>query len=153
MARVRVDGGSKILYPCPCPCSRTRNSWYSLSQSHVGRKWAGDMSSVQSEAQDVENRVGDVRTVHTEAGRNQKRADGVQTAPSADGPNTVTGGAQTHVIRIHAGTCHSQSRSGSKDPWFLSTKSSHPREIDLLATANGTIFRSIYITADFKPFK
>jgi len=62
----------------------------------------------------------------------------VQTAPSADGPNTVTGGAQTHVIRIHAGTCHSQSRSGSKDPWFLSTKSSHPREIDLLATANGS---------------
>ena len=97
MVRVRVDGGSKILYPCPCPCSRTRNSWYSLSQSHVGRKWVGDMSSVQSEAQDVENRVGGVRTVHTEAGRNQKRADGVQTAPSADGPNTVTGGAQTHV--------------------------------------------------------
>jgi len=90
------------------------------------------MSSVQSEAQDVENRVGDVRTVRTEAGRNQKRADGVQTTPSADGPNTVTGGAQTH-----AGTCHSQSQSGSKDPWFLSTKSSHAREIDLLATANG----------------
>ena len=34
--------------------------------------------------------VGGVRTVHTEAGRNQKRADGVQTAPSADGPNTVS---------------------------------------------------------------
>jgi len=59
------------------------------------------MSSVQSEAQDVENRVGGVRTVHTEAGRNQKWADGVQTAPSADGPNMVS--AQTHVIRIHAG--------------------------------------------------
>jgi len=66
------------------------------------------MSSVQSEAQDVENRVGDVRTIHTEAGRNQKRADGVQTVPSADGPNTVTGGAlmlsgfmQVHVTHNH----------------------------------------------------